>query len=100
MRTSENLISKKNKIKNLIGLNRKRERLRLLSPSNFNNNNANVGNVNSSGNLNNNNVNNTNGVRPVVTLSMTADISEGDGSYDTPYVIGDKIVRNLSNYEY
>jgi len=45
-------------------------------------------------------VNNSNGARPVVTLSADADISEGDGSYDTPYVIGEKIVRNLANYEY
>jgi len=52
-----------------------------------------VGNVNSSGNLNNNNVNNTNGVRPVLTIKDSADIEEGDGSYDTPYVIGDKISR-------
>jgi len=71
-----------------------------VSPNNFNNNNANVRNVNTTGDTNNNNVNNANGARPVVTLSMTADISEGDGSYDTPYVIGDKIVRNLSNYDY
>jgi len=33
------------------------------------------------------------GARPVVTLSADADISEGDGSYATPYVIGDKISR-------
>ena len=31
--------------------------------------------------------------RPVVTLSMTAEIDEGDGTYESPYVVGDKIVR-------
>ena len=34
-----------------------------------------------------------NGARPLVSLRPDADIEEGDGSYDTPYVIGDKISR-------
>ena len=32
-------------------------------------------------------------LRPVVTIRSDADIEEGDGSYETPYVIGEKITR-------
>jgi len=71
-----------------------------VSPFFSNHVNAGVRRVSSSGDTYYSSVRSSYGARPVVTLSADADISEGDGSYDTPYVIGDKIVRNLSNYEY
>ena len=52
-----------------------------------------VRNVSASGGSSNNVVSTSYGARPVVSLRPDADISEGDGSYDTPYVIGDKISR-------
>ena len=56
-------------------------------PSNFNGNNANVWNVNNDGNLNNNNVDNNNGIRPVINLKSSVEITGGYGTSTDPYVI-------------
>ena len=58
----------------------------MVSPYNVNTNNANEFHLNSSGSVNNNNVNNTNGVRPVVSLSTIASVS-GFGQWNDPYVV-------------
>ena len=64
-----------------------------VSPYNFSSYPAYVRYVNTSGDTGYYIVYDSDGARPVVSLRPDADISEGDGSYDTPYVIGDKISR-------
>ena len=56
----------------------------MVSPYNVNTNNANEFHLNSSGTVNNNNVNNTNGVRPVVSLSADVEMI-GSGKWNDPY---------------
>ena len=65
------------------------------SPSTFSNSNgyARVRAVNASGNSGSATNYYSYAARPVVTLSMTAEIEEGDGTYESPYVIGPKIAR-------
>ena len=63
------------------------------SPYHFETASAYVRSVNSSGNARSTRAHYVNGTRPVVTLSMTAEIEEGEGTYESPYVVGDKIVR-------
>ena len=36
------------------------------------------------------------GVRPAVSLSPVASFAEGDGTYASPYVVGDKLTRTIS----
>ena len=40
------------------------------------------------------------GVRPVITLSADAEMLEGTGTYADPFVVGEKIERNNTLYNY
>ena len=66
------------------------------SPNNFNNNNANVRIVDSTGGAGYGGVRYAYGARPAVSLRPGASYSEGDGSYESPYVVGEKITRTIS----
>ncbi len=59
-----------------------------MSPHNFNGSYAYVFDVYSNGNMFNGNVSGAYGVRPVVSLKSDITFSDGDGSYDTPWVVG------------
>ena len=56
--------------------------------------------VGTSGNADSNYVHASGGVRPVVTLSADASISEGTGTYADPFVVGPKVNRNNTLYNY
>ena len=59
-----------------------------LSPHAFNVNDARVRIVTSSGSYSVGRVGDAFGVRPVVSLRPAAEIDEGEGTYENPYVIG------------
>ncbi len=40
------------------------------------------------------------GVRPVISLRSDSLVTEGDGSYETPYVVGPIVTRDNINYNY
>ena len=76
----------------------------MVSPYNVNTNNANEFHLNSSGTVNNNNVNNTNGVRPVVSLSADVEMI-GSGKWNDPYrlpppIFAQAILANNGGKEY
>ena len=66
------------------------------SPHYFGYGNANVRIVNSVGDAYNYSVGAGHGARPVITLSPTSSFSEGNGTYESPYVVGEKITRTIS----
>ena len=63
------------------------------SPNYFDDHYARFRAVSSSGDEWNHYVSNINGTRPVITLIPSTEIDEGEGTYESPYVIGDKIIR-------
>ena len=65
----------------------------VASPRYFYDFNATVRHVGTTGGASYYNVNNSYGARGVVTLSPSTEITEGDGSYDKPYIVGPLVTR-------
>ena len=63
------------------------------SPVIFGDYNAYVRVVNTSGTTDSDRTYSSRVARPVVSLRPDAEIEEGEGTYESPYVVGDKIVR-------
>ena len=70
------------------------------SPNVFTNGAANVRFVSSSGDSAVTNPSNARGARPVISLRSDSLVTEGNGGYTTPYVVGPIVTRDNTNYNY